>query len=137
MKGNGGKKKILLIEDEDVRPNDAAVDQGANGSVLVVLGADDRVARRILHRPQRSAGGIAQVAELAAAGVGAVLVPYPHAVDDHQTHNAKFLVDAGIVKEKTAGKYLVELEKIGILKGIKVGREKLYINIKFFNLLKQ
>jgi UDP-N-acetylglucosamine--N-acetylmuramyl-(pentapeptide) pyrophosphoryl-undecaprenol N-acetylglucosamine transferase len=27
-----------------------------------------------------------------------VLVPYPHAVDDHQTHNAKFLVDAGAAR---------------------------------------
>ena len=39
--------------------------------------------------------GALTVAELAAAGVGAVLVPYPHAVDDHQTHNARYLVDAG------------------------------------------
>lgn len=39
--------------------------------------------------------GALTVAELAAAGVGAVLVPYPHAVDDHQTHNAQYLVDAG------------------------------------------
>jgi UDP-N-acetylglucosamine--N-acetylmuramyl-(pentapeptide) pyrophosphoryl-undecaprenol N-acetylglucosamine transferase len=39
--------------------------------------------------------GALTVAELAAAGLGAVLVPYPHAVDDHQTHNAQFLVDAG------------------------------------------
>jgi UDP-N-acetylglucosamine--N-acetylmuramyl-(pentapeptide) pyrophosphoryl-undecaprenol N-acetylglucosamine transferase len=39
--------------------------------------------------------GALTVAELAAAGVGAILVPYPHAVDDHQTHNAQFLVDAG------------------------------------------
>ena len=39
--------------------------------------------------------GALTIAELAAAGVGAVLVPYPHAVDDHQTHNARFLVDAG------------------------------------------
>lgn len=39
--------------------------------------------------------GALTVAELAAAGVGAVLVPYPHAVDDHQTHNAQFLVEAG------------------------------------------
>jgi len=38
--------------------------------------------------------GALTVAELAAAGVGAVLVPYPHAVDDHQTRNARFLVDA-------------------------------------------
>lgn len=39
--------------------------------------------------------GALTVAELAAAGVGAILVPYPAAVDDHQTRNAAFLVDAG------------------------------------------
>lgn len=39
--------------------------------------------------------GALTVSELAAAGVGAVLVPYPHAVDDHQTHNAEVLVRAG------------------------------------------
>ncbi|MEW5757027.1 MAG: undecaprenyldiphospho-muramoylpentapeptide beta-N-acetylglucosaminyltransferase [Pseudomonadota bacterium] len=39
--------------------------------------------------------GALTVSELAAAGVGAILVPYPHAVDDHQTSNAHFLVDQG------------------------------------------
>ncbi|WP_124949472.1 undecaprenyldiphospho-muramoylpentapeptide beta-N-acetylglucosaminyltransferase [Sulfuriferula thiophila] len=39
--------------------------------------------------------GALTVAELAAAGVPSVLVPYPHAVDDHQTTNAQFLVAAG------------------------------------------
>jgi UDP-N-acetylglucosamine--N-acetylmuramyl-(pentapeptide) pyrophosphoryl-undecaprenol N-acetylglucosamine transferase len=39
--------------------------------------------------------GALTIAELAAAGVGSILVPYPHAVDDHQTHNARYLVDAG------------------------------------------
>src|SRR5262252_21899 len=39
--------------------------------------------------------GAITVAELAAAGVPAVLVPFPHAVDDHQTKNARFLSDAG------------------------------------------
>ncbi|GBL44321.1 UDP-N-acetylglucosamine--N-acetylmuramyl-(pentapeptide) pyrophosphoryl-undecaprenol N-acetylglucosamine transferase [Sulfuriferula multivorans] len=39
--------------------------------------------------------GALTIAELAAAGVPAVLVPYPHAVDDHQTGNAKFLSAAG------------------------------------------
>ncbi|MEN8174670.1 MAG: undecaprenyldiphospho-muramoylpentapeptide beta-N-acetylglucosaminyltransferase [Pseudomonadota bacterium] len=38
--------------------------------------------------------GALTVSELAAAGVGAVLVPYPHAVDDHQTANGRFLADA-------------------------------------------
>jgi UDP-N-acetylglucosamine--N-acetylmuramyl-(pentapeptide) pyrophosphoryl-undecaprenol N-acetylglucosamine transferase len=35
--------------------------------------------------------GALTVAELAAAGVASVLVPYPHAVDDHQTRNAEYL----------------------------------------------
>ena len=35
--------------------------------------------------------GALTIAELTAAGVGAVLVPYPHAVDDHQTGNARFM----------------------------------------------
>jgi UDP-N-acetylglucosamine--N-acetylmuramyl-(pentapeptide) pyrophosphoryl-undecaprenol N-acetylglucosamine transferase len=39
--------------------------------------------------------GALTVAELAAAGLGAVLVPFPHAVDDHQTRNAEVLVAAG------------------------------------------
>jgi UDP-N-acetylglucosamine--N-acetylmuramyl-(pentapeptide) pyrophosphoryl-undecaprenol N-acetylglucosamine transferase len=39
--------------------------------------------------------GALTVSELAAVGLGALLVPYPHAVDDHQTHNAQHLVRAG------------------------------------------
>ncbi|MET0088550.1 MAG: undecaprenyldiphospho-muramoylpentapeptide beta-N-acetylglucosaminyltransferase [Candidatus Thiodiazotropha sp.] len=39
--------------------------------------------------------GALTVSELCVAGVGAILVPYPYAVDDHQTHNARVLVDAG------------------------------------------
>ncbi len=39
--------------------------------------------------------GAMTVAELACAGVPAVLVPFPFAVDDHQTDNAAFLSDAG------------------------------------------
>jgi UDP-N-acetylglucosamine--N-acetylmuramyl-(pentapeptide) pyrophosphoryl-undecaprenol N-acetylglucosamine transferase len=35
------------------------------------------------------------VAELCAAGVGAVLVPYPYATDDHQARNAEHFVAAG------------------------------------------
>jgi UDP-N-acetylglucosamine--N-acetylmuramyl-(pentapeptide) pyrophosphoryl-undecaprenol N-acetylglucosamine transferase len=38
--------------------------------------------------------GALTVSELAAAGLGAVLIPFPAAVDDHQTHNARFLVEA-------------------------------------------
>ena len=39
--------------------------------------------------------GASTVTEIAAVGAAAVYVPFPAAVDDHQTTNAKFLVDAG------------------------------------------
>jgi UDP-N-acetylglucosamine--N-acetylmuramyl-(pentapeptide) pyrophosphoryl-undecaprenol N-acetylglucosamine transferase len=35
--------------------------------------------------------GALTVAELTAAGIGSLLIPYPNAVDDHQWHNAQFL----------------------------------------------
>ncbi|NKF22929.1 undecaprenyldiphospho-muramoylpentapeptide beta-N-acetylglucosaminyltransferase [Solimonas marina] len=39
--------------------------------------------------------GASTVAEVSAAGCATVLVPFPFAVDDHQTSNAAYLVDAG------------------------------------------
>lgn len=53
--------------------------------------------------------GALTIAELAAAGIASILVPFPHAVDDHQTANARFLADAGAAillpqSELTAGK---------------------------------
>jgi UDP-N-acetylglucosamine--N-acetylmuramyl-(pentapeptide) pyrophosphoryl-undecaprenol N-acetylglucosamine transferase len=39
--------------------------------------------------------GALTVSEVAAAGVAAIFVPLPHAVDDHQTRNALTLVDGG------------------------------------------
>jgi UDP-N-acetylglucosamine--N-acetylmuramyl-(pentapeptide) pyrophosphoryl-undecaprenol N-acetylglucosamine transferase len=39
--------------------------------------------------------GASTVTELAAVGAAAVFVPFPSAVDDHQTHNARFLVSQG------------------------------------------
>jgi undecaprenyldiphospho-muramoylpentapeptide beta-N-acetylglucosaminyltransferase len=58
--------------------------------------------------------GAMTVAELACAGVPAVLVPFPFAVDDHQTTNAAFLSDAGAAwcmqqKELTAEKLAAQL----------------------------
>ena len=39
--------------------------------------------------------GASTVTEIAAVGAAALFVPFPSAVDDHQTHNARFLVDQG------------------------------------------
>src|SRR5262249_46144967 len=55
--------------------------------------------------------------ELAAAGVGAILVPFPAAVDDHQTHNAQYLVKEGAAvliadRDLTAERLADELQKL-------------------------
>ncbi|MEW6586160.1 MAG: ORF6N domain-containing protein [Nitrospirota bacterium] len=49
---------------------------------------------------------------------------------DHQV-----LVSAGIAERQTAAGYLKELEKIGILKVHKMGRENLYPNVQLYKLL--
>jgi len=39
--------------------------------------------------------GALTISELCVAGLGAILIPYPFAVDDHQTKNAEFMVEGG------------------------------------------
>ncbi len=53
----------------------------------------------------------------------------------HPYTKGSFLVDAGIAKRQTAAEYLKELEKAGILRSHKTGREMLYLNVKLFELL--
>ena len=57
------------------------------------------------------------MSELAAVGVAAVLVPFPAAVDDHQTHNARYLVDEGAAvlipeRDLTAERLASELQRL-------------------------
>ena len=42
--------------------------------------------------------GALTVAEISAVGVASIMVPYPYAVDDHQTANAQYLAQAGATK---------------------------------------
>lgn len=61
--------------------------------------------------------GALTIAELQQIGAAAILVPYPYAVDDHQTTNAKALVDAGAAilmpdSELTAESLMPHLEKL-------------------------
>ena len=63
------------------------------------------------------------VSELAAAGLGAVLVPLAIAMDDHQAKNAEFLVSAGgarLIREAELTPERLAGELLGILEG---GRE--------------
>ncbi len=61
--------------------------------------------------------GALTVAELAAAGVASILVPLPHAVDDHQTGNARFLADSGAAYLLPQSDLTVE-RLAGILRGL-------------------
>ena len=65
--------------------------------------------------------GAMTIAELAAAGVASILVPYPYAVDDHQTFNAHYLSDAGAAKLLSQDKLDVD-SLLEILSGM--SREK-------------
>ena len=74
--------------------------------------------------------GALTVSELAAAGVGAILVPYPYAVDDHQSANAQFLVETGaavmVRQEALSAQRLRGLfEELGMLAAGGVGRDRL------------
>ena len=76
---------------EQLKLNYAAA--GVSAEVLAFL--DDMAARYAWCDVVLCRAGALTIAELAAAGVASVLVPFPHAVDDHQTTNAKFLSEAG------------------------------------------
>jgi UDP-N-acetylglucosamine--N-acetylmuramyl-(pentapeptide) pyrophosphoryl-undecaprenol N-acetylglucosamine transferase len=99
--------RALALLPEDVRPDvthqsgakhieSLQQDYAAAGVRAETLAFIDDMARRygeadlVICR-----AGALSVAELACAGVASILVPYPHAVDDHQTSNAKFLSARG------------------------------------------
>ena len=69
--------------------------------------------------------GAMTISELTAAGLGSILIPYPHAIDDHQTRNAKHLrkVKAAVLVKQsdlTNGILAKQLEEL-----LKDGRKKL------------
>jgi UDP-N-acetylglucosamine--N-acetylmuramyl-(pentapeptide) pyrophosphoryl-undecaprenol N-acetylglucosamine transferase len=69
--------------------------------------------------------GALTIAELCAAGLGAILVPYPYAVDDHQTANAAFMVKnqaAWLIQQAD----LTEDQFIRLLKQFILDREKCF-----------
>lgn len=55
--------------------------------------------------------GAGTVAELAVTGLPSVLVPYPHAIDDHQTLNAAALVQAGGARLIPAAEFTLDRVK--------------------------
>jgi UDP-N-acetylglucosamine--N-acetylmuramyl-(pentapeptide) pyrophosphoryl-undecaprenol N-acetylglucosamine transferase len=86
-----------------VRHQTGPADQDAVRQAYAVAGLDARVSSFIEDMAAAYAwadlvicrAGALTVAELAVVGVASILVPFPHATDDHQTGNARFLADAG------------------------------------------
>ena len=111
----GQRPEIRHQAGEATRPIAEAAYRAAGVDAEVVAFIDDMAeaygwADLVLAR-----SGALTVAELAAAGVGAVLVPFPAAVDDHQTRNASWLADAGAAtllpqSELTAARLAAELQ---------------------------
>jgi UDP-N-acetylglucosamine--N-acetylmuramyl-(pentapeptide) pyrophosphoryl-undecaprenol N-acetylglucosamine transferase len=82
-------------------------DAGVKGELVAFI---DDMARRYAEADLVICrAGAVTIAELSAGGMASILVPFPHAVDDHQTANARFLADQGAAilvpqKEVTAEK---------------------------------
>ena len=55
----------------------------------------------------------------------------------HPYTKIDFLVDRLGLHRQTASSYLKELEKLGILHSIKLGRSKYFVNIELFDMLKK
>lgn len=66
-------------------------DAGVNAEVIAFV--DDMAAAYSAADFVICRAGALTVSELTAAGLGSVLIPYPHAIDDHQSANARWLVD--------------------------------------------
>jgi len=66
---------------------------GVQGELVAFI--DDMAARYAAADLVICRAGAMTIAELSAGGMASVLVPFPFAVDDHQTANARFLADAG------------------------------------------
>ena len=76
---------------DQLRANYAAA--GVQGELVAFI---DDMARRYAEADLVVCrAGAVTIAELSAGGMASILVPFPHAVDDHQTANAKFLSERG------------------------------------------
>lgn len=69
--------------------------QAAEASVRVEAFVDDMASAYAWADLVICRAGALTVAELAATGRPSILIPLPHAIDDHQTANARFLADGG------------------------------------------
>ncbi len=80
--------RIIVTREVDDRPSRVRV-----LPFIEDMGAAWRIADLVICR-----AGAMTLAELATVGRASVLVPYPHATDDHQRHNARELVESGAAR---------------------------------------
>lgn len=78
------------------KPNASVYKAAANsfGNVFVDSFINDMSAAYVAADIVISRSGAMAVAEIALTGKACIFVPYPHAAEDHQTHNAAILVEA-------------------------------------------
>jgi len=87
-----GAKHLAALE-ENYRA--AGLVPGEDGAITLLPFIDD-MAQAYAHADLVICrAGAMTIAEVAAVGVAALFVPFPHAVDDHQTANAAFLTEHG------------------------------------------
>jgi UDP-N-acetylglucosamine--N-acetylmuramyl-(pentapeptide) pyrophosphoryl-undecaprenol N-acetylglucosamine transferase len=86
LRHQAGKRNVELVQQEY---RSASVDADVTAFI------DDMAAAYTWADLIICRAGALTVSEIAAAGCAAIFVPYPHAVDDHQTANAQYLQLAG------------------------------------------
>jgi UDP-N-acetylglucosamine--N-acetylmuramyl-(pentapeptide) pyrophosphoryl-undecaprenol N-acetylglucosamine transferase len=102
---NENVPKALALLDENLRPNVLHQSGAKTLEVAQQMYAEQSVQAEVVSYIEDMASayaaadlvicraGAMTISELAAVGVGSILVPYPYAVDDHQTANAAYLAD--------------------------------------------
>src|SRR5439155_27319619 len=122
--------KALALLPQDARPQ--VVHQAGQQHIEVVRAAyrdagveaecvafiDDIVARYANADLVVCRGGATTVAEIAAVGIGAIIVPLPGAIADEQSANAQFLVDAGAAVKLPQSELTAE-RLAGLLRGFR------------------
>ena len=93
IKHQVGKKNFFTVQQ-------GYVEKGLEGKAEVVAFIDDMAAAYDWADIVLCRSGALTVSELACAGKAAIFIPYPFAVDDHQTANAQVLVKAGAAEIK-------------------------------------
>lgn len=92
------KEHILSVTHQvgrgDVNPVIESYKQADIKNVNVVNFIDNMASAYKEHDVIICRAGASTVSEVATVGIAAVFVPYPHAVDDHQTTNARYLSDS-------------------------------------------